>query len=107
MDSGSSFTHAVPMFDGHVIDHAVRRIDVGGKLLTNHLKEVVSYRAWNMMDETHVINAIKERLSYVAMDPVAELKRCEAQLHMAPQVRDDDDDGDDDDDDDDDGVVAT
>lgn len=24
---------------------------MGGKLLTNYLKEVVSYRQWNMMDE--------------------------------------------------------
>lgn len=27
---------------------------MGGKLLTNYLKEVVSYRQWNMMDEFEV-----------------------------------------------------
>lgn len=30
------------------------RVNVGGKLLTNYLKEVVSYRQWNMMDEFEV-----------------------------------------------------
>lgn len=30
------------------------RIDVGGKLLTNYLKELVSYRHWNMMHEVSV-----------------------------------------------------
>ena len=30
------------------------RLNVGGKLLTNYLKEVISYRQWNMMDEFEV-----------------------------------------------------
>lgn len=30
------------------------RLNVGGKLLTNYLKEIVSYRQWNMMDEFEV-----------------------------------------------------
>jgi len=27
--------------------------------LTNYLKELVSFRHWNMMDESHIINIIK------------------------------------------------
>ena len=38
-------------------------IDVGGKLLTNHLKELVSYRQWNMMDETSIVNDVEEKTS--------------------------------------------
>jgi hypothetical protein len=36
--------HAVPIFDGRVQLAGVRRINIGGKVLTNHLKELVSYR---------------------------------------------------------------
>ena len=36
--------HAVPVFDGRVQLAGVRRINIGGKALTNHLKELVSYR---------------------------------------------------------------
>ena len=50
------------------IAHGVRRVNVGGKLLTNYLKEVISYRAWNMMDETHLVNEVKEALCYCSMD---------------------------------------
>lgn len=46
----------------------VRRIDVGGKLLTNHLKEIVSYRQLHVLDETCVINHVKEDTCYVAGD---------------------------------------
>ena len=44
VDSGFSFTHAVPLFHGKPLSYAIRRVNVGGKLLTNLLKETVSYR---------------------------------------------------------------
>lgn len=34
----------VPVFDWRVLPAAVRRIDLGGKALTNFMKELVSYR---------------------------------------------------------------
>jgi len=44
VDCGYSFTHVVPFVNGQKIGEAVRRIDVGGKAMTNYLKEIVSYR---------------------------------------------------------------
>lgn len=41
---------------------------MGGKLLTNHLKEIISYRQLHVMDETHVINQVKEDVCYVSQD---------------------------------------
>lgn len=37
-----------------------RRLNIGGKLLTNYLKELVSYRQWNMMDEYLLMNQVGE-----------------------------------------------
>ena len=34
------------------------RVDIGGKLLTNYLKELVSYRQWNMMDDTMIVSKV-------------------------------------------------
>ncbi len=44
VDAGFSFTHVVPIFDGRLLLSAAKRINVGGKALTNYLKELVSYR---------------------------------------------------------------
>jgi actin-related protein 6 len=44
------------------------RINVGGKHLTNYLKEVISYRQLMVMDETYVINQVKEELCFVSTD---------------------------------------
>lgn len=62
-------SYAVPVFDGRIIRDAARRVNLGGKALTNYLKEVVSYRSMNMMDEFVLMERIKEQLCYVARHP--------------------------------------
>ena len=68
VDSGYSFTHIIPFIDGKRIKEAIIRIDIGGKLLTNHLKEVISYRQLHVLDETFVMNACKEDSCFVSLD---------------------------------------
>ena len=78
VDVGFSFAHVTPVFDGRVVRAAVRRVNLGGKALTNYLKELVSYRQWNMMDEYFLVDDVKEKLCYVASDAdafEAELRR--------------------------------
>lgn len=68
VDCGYSFTHIVPYVNDTKMKEGIRRIDVGGKLLTNHLKEILSYRQLHVMDETYVINQVKEDSCFVSQD---------------------------------------
>lgn len=68
LDSGYSFSHVVPFVDGHKLLSHTKRINVGGKSLTNHLKEILSYRQINVLDETYVVNQMKEDCCYVSLD---------------------------------------
>ncbi|KAG8439466.1 hypothetical protein GDO86_005614 [Hymenochirus boettgeri] len=68
VDSGYSFTHIVPYCRSKKKNESIIRINVGGKVLTNHLKEIISYRQLHVMDETHVINQVKEDVCYVSTD---------------------------------------
>lgn len=68
IDSGYSFTHIAPYYKGQIILEGIRRLNVGGKHMTNYLKEVVSYRQLMVMDETYVINQVKEDLCFVSTD---------------------------------------
>jgi len=79
VDSGYSFTHIVPYVNGVRIKDAVVRIDVGGKMLTNHLKEIVSYRQIHVLDETHVMNAAKEDACFVSKDFTADMRVARAE----------------------------
>lgn len=54
------------------------RIDVGGKLLTNNLKEVLSYRHYNLMEETLIVNMIKEHCCYVSQSFSEDLRTCQS-----------------------------
>lgn len=76
VDSGYSFTHIIPYINGKQVKYATKRIDVGGKALTNYLKDVISYRQLHVLDETHVMNQCKEDCCYVAEDFMKELEIC-------------------------------
>ncbi|XP_055373508.1 actin-related protein 6 isoform X2 [Condylostylus longicornis] len=74
IEMGYSFTHIVPFVKRKRIKEGIRRIDIGGKLLTNHLKELISYRHLNVMDESYVVNQIKEDICFVSQDFKRDLK---------------------------------
>ncbi|KJE91257.1 hypothetical protein, variant 2 [Capsaspora owczarzaki ATCC 30864] len=75
VDSGFSSTYVVPFVQGQMLPSCATRIDVGGKVLTNYLKDVLSYRQINLMEETHVVNEMKEKACYVATDLQHELEK--------------------------------
>ncbi|KAI5294562.1 Actin- protein 6, partial [Ascosphaera atra] len=75
IDSGYSHTTVTPVYRGRPIHRAIRRLEVGGKLLTNYLKELVSIRQYHMLDETHIVNEVKEAVCYVSEDIASDMER--------------------------------
>jgi len=53
-------------------------LDVGGKLLTNQLKHLISFRQWNMIDQTTIVNAVREACGYISMDWKGDLEKCKS-----------------------------
>lgn len=64
------------------------RINVGGKILTNHLKEVISYRQLHVMEETYVMNQCKEDLCFISKDFNQDLKIAKTKWPKNTIVRD-------------------
>ncbi|CAH1396441.1 unnamed protein product [Nezara viridula] len=73
IDSGYSFTHIAPYIKGKKQKNEIKRINVGGKILTNHLKEIISYRQLHVMEETYVMNQVKEDTCFVSVDYMADM----------------------------------
>lgn len=51
IDAGFSATHCVPIFGSAALNYGIKRLNIGGKMLTNHLKQIVRrpprrHRAW-------------------------------------------------------------
>ncbi|KAK9374268.1 actin family [Lipomyces chichibuensis] len=76
IDSGYSATSIVPIVDNTVYHPALRRLNVGGKLLRNFLKETISFRHYNMMDEALIINEIKDQSCFVTASFAKDLETC-------------------------------
>lgn len=51
--------------------------------MTNLLKELVSYRSVNMMDETYIIDDVKEKMCFVAQDLAREAREARKGLQSA------------------------
>ncbi|KAL3120872.1 hypothetical protein niasHT_001114 [Heterodera trifolii] len=78
VDSGHSFTHIVPFVGGQIVREGIVRIDIGGKALTNQLKDWISYRQLHMMDETYLVNCCKEDCCFVSTDFQRDMDRWRA-----------------------------
>lgn len=66
VDLGHSGTHTIPIVGDSIIWKAARRHIISQKLLTNLLKESLSFRQWDMMDEMWLVGHIKESCCFVA-----------------------------------------
>ncbi|VDD74601.1 unnamed protein product [Mesocestoides corti] len=68
IDSGYSFTHIVPMADNNIMKDFVLRLAIGGKILTNRLIEITSYRQLDVRSEVYIMNQCKEDACFVSTD---------------------------------------
>lgn len=75
IDSGYSYTTILPCFQGRPIQRAVRRLDFGGKHLTNLLKETISVRYFDLHQDTKIVNDIKEDTVYMSRNLKQDLEK--------------------------------
>lgn len=77
LDSGDGVSHIVPVYDGFSLPTSIRRMDVAGRDVTEHLAfniRRMSGIALQSSSELDIARAIKERCCYVSKDPVRDEK---------------------------------
>ncbi|KAM3376468.1 hypothetical protein P3S68_015183 [Capsicum galapagoense] len=66
VDCGDDVTHAVPVYEGHVLPHAISQLVLGGRDLTGHLiRDLSCVLNWCDRD---MICSMKETMAYIALD---------------------------------------
>lgn len=77
VDSGDGVTCTVPIFEGYSLPHAVTKLYVAGRDITEHLTQLLQAggRAFPCALDRGLVDDIKEKLCYVALEPEKELAR--------------------------------
>lgn len=79
VDSGDGVSHTIPVYEGYMIKHAVNKMSIAGRQLTEFMQKLMIEQGEEMTSasEFQIVRDIKEEHCYVALDYEAEMEQAQ------------------------------
>jgi actin-related protein len=77
-DAGDGVSHTIPVFEGYSISHAVEKMEIAGRVLTNWMQKLLlgTGESFTSSAELEIVKDIKEKLAFVAQNYDEEFAAC-------------------------------
>jgi actin len=84
VDSGDGVTHTVPVFEGFSIPHAIEKMEIAGRVITDYAQKLLLEQGHSFTStaELEIVKDIKEKLMFVAQDYEAEYAAAQASSEL-------------------------